>query len=909
MPRLEIDMLSKPRLILTTLLLALIALPGLAQDVPVETYTLANGMTVILHQDHTLPRVSVNLWIAVGSKDEPAGRSGFAHLFEHLMFMGTERVPDNSFDLIIEGGGGSNNASTGADRTNYMSWGPASLLPSLLWLDADRLDALGQSITQEKLDAQRDVVLSELSERYENTPYGVASLIIPKALYPEDHPYYDPIIGTAEDLKAATLEDVKTFFASYYVPGNASLVIAGDFDLQAVKQLVDETFGTVPVRPMPSHQTAAPVKLEGEVRRLAVDRVESPRLYLVWHAPPAFSEGDAEIDMVTSILADGQSSRLYKRLVIEEHLAREVEAFLYAKQLGSEVRIIITAAAGADLERIKRITLEEIEILQEEGPTETELNRVTATVESDMLKKMESLHRRAAMLNRYRHFYGEANSFARDLERYSAVTAGSIKTWCRQVLGEGRLDLRVLPQGEASPEASLDQRPEPMPERDFQPPVPETFTLANGTPVHLAARPGTGLFSGTLVLDGGERLVQADQAGLANLVAAMLNAGAGGKDTATFADATATLGAEISAEAANHHISVAMNGLSSRFEPTLDLFTDVILRPNLNQEDFDREKSLVLDEIRSRTEHPTRVALTSSSILLLGRDKPTGRPVEGYSSTVDPLTLSQLKSAMPTLLNPANATFIFTGDIKAEALKAALDARLNGWKATAKAPQPEAPLTALAEQQIVLIDRPQAPQSVLLMIRPLESPASQVERSAREVLQIVFGGSFTSRLNQNIREEHGYSYGAGAGYMRRGNQYLLWAFAPVQAEFTGAALNEFKNEFDAIASGDLTGEELSKALQTHRYQLVASAATTSSLNATMVNLVTDGQPLDAYRQRLASLDQISLDMVNETARAGLFDWSSYLILIVGDRSTVEAQLEEAGFARPVMADAEGKLLE
>jgi predicted Zn-dependent peptidase len=221
---------------------------------------------------------------------------------------------------------------------------------------------------------------------------------------------------------------------------------------------------------------------------------------------------------------------------------------------------------------------------------------------------------------------------------------------------------------------------------------------------------------------------------------------------------------------------------------------------------------------------------------------------------------------------------------------------------------PEAPLAATEEHRIILIDRPQAPQSALMMIRPLASPVSIIERSAREVLTTVFGGSFTSRLNQNIREEHGYSYGAGSGFMLRGNQHLLWAFAPVQSEFTGAALNEFKNEFDAIAGGDLTDEELSMALQTHRYQLVASGATTSSLTATMVSLVTEGQPLDAYRQRLASLDQVTLDMVNETARTGLFDWSSYLIVIVGDESVVVPQLEAAGFSRPVMADSEGNLL-
>lgn len=263
-------------LYVTILLVLTLTLPVLAQDVSTETFTLPNGLFVILHEDHSLPQVAVNLWYQVGAKDEALGRSGFAHLFEHLMFMGTERVPDNQFDMIMEGGGGANNASTGADRTNYYSWGSSSLLPTLIWLDADRLEALGQNMTQEKVDLQRDVVRNELRQVIENSPYGVAELEIPHALYPEGHPYFEPVIGSHEDLQAATLEDVKDFFATYYVPGNASLVVAGDFDSAQVRQLIDMTFGAVPARPVPSPVTAELVTLEREIRRIAVDEVEFP---------------------------------------------------------------------------------------------------------------------------------------------------------------------------------------------------------------------------------------------------------------------------------------------------------------------------------------------------------------------------------------------------------------------------------------------------------------------------------------------------------------------------------------------------------------------------------------------------------------------------------------------------------
>jgi predicted Zn-dependent peptidase len=763
-------------------------------------------------------------------------------------------------------------------------------------------------MTQEKLDLQRDVVLSERRERYENSPYGIARIIIPEAIYPEHHPYHHPTIGSAEDLKAATLDDVKGFFETYYVPGNASLVVAGDFDPYQVKQLIARTFGAVPEQPLPQHRHAEPVTLTHEVRRMAVDRVQFPRLYLVWHSPPAFAEGDIEIELLTTILADGPSSRLYQRLVIDEPLAREVDAFQYPKQLGSEARFIITATTGADLERIKRIILDEIKDIQEHGVSERELQRAVAATESELLQKMESLRRRADMLNEYRFYFGEANSFARHLTRYTSATIDDLKRWAGITFGEGRLDLRILPEGEAIAGANLDERPEDLAAGTYEPPLPVTLTLANGIPVHFFPRPGTGLVNGALLVAGGERLLPPEQAGLANLAAAMLNAGAAGKDTAAYADAVATLGASIEAIATSRHLAIELSGLSSRLLPTLDLFADMIIRPNLSPEDFEREKGLVLDDIRSRVERPQTVGFLAAHALLLGRDHPLGRPVSGYPDTVAPLTLPQLKSSLPALLNPSNAVIVMAGDVEPKELQAALDTRLGSWQGEQPAP-PELPLlTTPPPPRLVLIDRPEAPQSVLFMVRPLTTPVDDSERSLRHSLETVLGGTFTSRLNQNIREEHGYSYGANCWMSEHGDQHLLWAAAAVQAEHTGAALGEFKNEFDAIATGDLSAEELTKALSTQRHRLVTAGSTTSAVAATLEGIVVDGRPLDAVHRALASIDQTTLEQVNEyAASSGIFAWDSLLVVIVGDSATVTPQLEAAGFGKTLLADTDGNL--
>jgi zinc protease len=890
---------------LTTCLAICLTTIAVAAPLNVETTTLPNGLTVILHEDHTQPMVTINTWFHVGSKDESPGRTGFAHLFEHLMFMGTDRVPDNQFDVLMERGGGANNASTSTDRTNYYSWGPRSLLPTLMWLDADRLDGLSKAMTTEKVELQVSVVRNERRQGVDNQPYGKAGLIIAEALYPAGHPYAHSVIGSHEDLAAATADDVKEFFDTYYVPGNATLVVAGDFDRDDALQMVNDTFGAVAAKPLPRHLTAEPVLLEREVRRLATDRVSYGRLYLVWHSPAGYRDGDADMDVAAALLADGDTGRLVERLVRQDQLAQDVSVYQYSKELGSEFHIEATAAEGADLERIKQVILEEVALLQSEGPSEDELARVQAATESGFLRQKESLRRRANKLNAYRKAFGEADSFDRDLARRLAPTTASVQAWSRQVLGEGRLDLRILPEGEANEQANLDIRPENLPERPSEPAVAEVLKLKNGRPLYVVSRPGSGLFSGAVIVDGGKRIMSADKSGLASLCATMITKGAGKRGASDFADAVAALGGQVRAGSGNYATSVQVSGLTSRLDDTLALWADALMRPTLSEEDFAREKDLAMAGINSRAQNANRLARVVSSQAVFGRDDPRGRPNDGFLDTVESLKLDDVKQWAPRLITPSRAAYVFVGDFTPDQIKKALDRHLGKWKNKDKTQIPDLPPVTAAKPGILLVDRPDAAQTVINLARPIPAP-DQTGRVARDCLNTLFGGSFTSRLMQNIREEHGYSYGARSAYYQDGSQWMLAAGSSVQTEVTGAALNEFRKEFTGLSGGDVTPDELEKAVRTVRFDLENAGATTGAMAGLVAELVRTDRPMDALRQDLGVVPRIDLGGINNEAKSGLYNWDDLMIVLVGDKDTVLPQLEEAGFPAPQIVDQEGR---
>lgn len=435
---------------------ALLASPLAAQSAPVlrvpyETFTLPNGLKVILHEDHSVPVVSVNIWYHVGSGDERVGRTGFAHLFEHIMFMGSQHVPTGEFDKLLEAAGGDNNGSTTEDRTNYFEDAPANALPLMLWLDSDRMGFLMPEITAEKVDLQRGVVQNERRQSYENRPYGLADENILKRLYPATHPYSWPVIGSMADLSAATLEDVRGFFRTYYTPSNATLAIAGDVTPADARQLAQKYFGNIPRGPEVTRPTPPPVQLPADVFATLEDRVQTPRVYNAWHTQKAFASDDAGLDVLANVLATGRSSRLYKRLVYELQIASDVVAFQDGGRLDGKFELWVTARPGHNLGELQRVVDEEVRKLADTGPTLREVQRAQNTFEAQFLGRMErvgSFGGKADQLNFYEYFAGQPDFFQRDLDRYLKVTPADVQRIARAYLADAhRVVLSVVPQG------------------------------------------------------------------------------------------------------------------------------------------------------------------------------------------------------------------------------------------------------------------------------------------------------------------------------------------------------------------------------------------------------------------------------------------------------------------------------
>lgn len=901
-------------MLLSTRPLHLLAAAGLlstslaAQQIACEKYQLPNGMTVILHEDHRLPVATINTWFSVGAKDEPPGRSGFAHLFEHLMFMGTERVPGNGFDALMEQGGGRNNASTTEDRTNYFSEGPAALLPTLLWLDADRLEDLGRTMTQEKLDRQREIVRNEIRQNVENAPYGRAHELVYRLLYPIGHPYHAGVYGTHQDLEAATVADVKEFFATYYVPNNASLVVAGDFDSAAIKPLIAELFGTLPRGPEVTRRTAQPLQLDGVVRRTLLDKVQLPLVRMVWHSPVAYAEGDAELQLLAGMLAAGKSSRLHQRLVVADQLALDVAAYQDSLRLGSMFVVEATCAPGADLDAVERAIDAELAGLATAGPSAAELARQQASFELRQLNRLQDLGAIADQLNAYQFAWGEPDSFARDLERFRAATPEAVRQWTAQTLDPGRrVVLRVLPEQPPRNASPRDRQPAPAVERPFAPAVPQSFALSNGIPVHLWSRHDLPLISLQLQFQPGDVLTEPARAGLPALTARMLQEGTEDRDGRTFAEAMQQLGAVWSTGADHEVGSASLTVLARNFDPALTLLVDAIRRPRFDPADFTRVHRQWLDGLRQQDEQPSAVATRVGLRLLFGHDHPYGWPVGGTVATVAPVGLDAIRAEHRRLFAPEHMVVMVAGDLSIDAARTTLERAFGGWTGGSRAmpTHRDLPPAAASGMRVVLVDRPDAPQTVVRLFAPAAS-YSKAARVPLQALNTLLGGSFTSRLNQNLREAHGYTYGAGSGWSLAPTCGYFWAGADVQAEVTGPALREFFTELRRLGGerGDATADEVSKAVRTVRAEFVQSQAGLRGLLATATELVLNQRSFAALATDLAQLGTLTADSLNALAPQVL-PLERAVLVLVGDKAQILPQLEGLGLPLAVEVDVAG----
>jgi zinc protease len=892
----------------TILLLLLLLVPAsAAQTIRFEKYRLPNGMTVILHEDHSLPIVAVNTWFRVGSKDEPPGRSGFAHLFEHLMFMGTRRVPGNQFDIIMETGGGSNNATTSFDRTNYFSWGPASLLPTLLWLDADRLEDLARTMTQEKLDRQRDVVRNERRQSVENVPYGKAELLLTGIMFPPGHPYHDEVIGRHEDLEAAQVQDVIDFFATFYVPNNATLCVAGDFDPAKVKPLIADLFGTLPRGTAPPHRFADPVTLGRVVRATTVDQVQLPRITFAWHSAPFLTEGDAELDLLAAILSQGKSSRLYRRLILDEKLASDVSAAQSSAMLQSVFRIDVIASPEADLDRIEAVVDEEVARLLRDGVSADELARRKGPIELAKASQLQSLLTRADLLNAYEFYWGDPDGFERDLNRYREASPESVLHWARRTLTrDSRAIVRVLPQDPPRAGSPRDARPADLAATAFSPSPPLSMVLSNGVRVLLWQRPQAPVVSLRVHFTPGGPIDSPATPGISTLAARMLTEGAGTYTAEQFSDAVQAAGASISVHADYESASADMTVIARNFARAADLLRLALREAAFRPEDWERVRRLHLDELRRQDDEPTIVASRVAQRLLFGDRSPFAFPLAGTKAGVEALDLGAVRAHSAWLFSPAHATILVAGDVTPEQVRAALEPLAANWTPAspprASAPQPVEPVRS-GTLRVALVHRPGAVQTVIRFMAP-GIRAADPARVPYHALGTILGGTFTSRLNANLREDKGYTYGARASFRMFPSTGYFIASSSVRADVTGASLREFLREFSRLRAGDVSGEELAKARESIRTDVIQAFERNDELVATGAKLIEAGLPWESLAQDLLALGSLGADDLNARAREALPIAQGVLVL-VGDRDVILPQLGDLDLPEPVEYTVEG----
>jgi zinc protease len=892
-----------------------------AQSLEHEKYSLPNGMTVILHRDASTPRVAVNTWYRVGARNEPAGRSGFAHLFEHLMFMGTKRVPGNDFDVIMETGGGANNASTSLDRTNYFSWGPSALLPTLLWLDADRLEDMGLEMTLEKLDKQRDVVRNERRQTTEEAPYGKAYEASYGLLYPANHPYAKGVIGSHSDLEAATVQDVKDFFSTFYQPNNASLVVAGDFDPSVVKPMIAQMFGSLPAGNVAPQVNVPQPRMDRVIRTTTLDKVQLPAVMMSYHSPGAYADGDAEMDLVGALLSSGNNSRLYERLVIKEGLAAEVSASQDSSAMGSVFRIMVLALPTADMAKVEAAVDDEIAKLVASGPAADELERRKRTFELGLVSSMQSLENRADKLNTYEYYWGTPDGLGRDLGRYRNATPKGIQAWTKAVLTPGaRLIQRVLPEEPERVAGPRDARPGNLATGVFTPPAPEEFTLSNGLSVQVFRKPTLPMVTMGLVARAqpGSAMDPVSKAGRSEVLADMLDEGTKEWTGAEFASALQAAGASFGAGASHDSFSASMTVLRTGMEEGMSLFASAITQPRLDASDWERVKKLHIEGLKQSDDEPRVVAARVAAKMLWAQENPYSQPTSGTVASTTGLTLEDMKEALRGI-SPMRATLVIAGDVIPTDAKALAEKHLGSWKGEVDASAIVAGAgtetfrklqSAEKGLRVFVVDRPGAAQTMI----HLRAPSVEYSNDARvplSLLNTILGGSFTSRLNQNLREKNGFTYGARTNFGLGASGGTFTAGTSVQSEVTGPAVREFLSELSRIRQGDVSAEEATKARETVRADSIGEFGTLSGLVGQGTSLAGVGMPWStaaADMERANSVDASALNLLAKSA----IRLDEAVLVLVGDKATIlshlsskEHGLEAFKLPAPTIVDVDG----
>jgi len=898
-----------------------------APDLPFEAYKLPNGLKVVLARDPGVPRVTVCMAYHVGSKDERAGRTGFAHFFEHMMFRGTKNVPN--YDVPLQEAGAQSNAFTSEDMTVYHETVPGDYLERALYLEAERLAFLPSALGQAKFDTEREVVKNERRQSIEDVPYGLAGETLNAALFPAGHPYSWSVIGSMKDLDAATTADLKRFFAEFYHPGNATLCLVGDFDPGQARAWIAEYFG--PLAAGPARKAVAAPPAPPRAKRIdQADDVQLPRVYWAWPTVADDHPDSPALDLLADVLAGGDASRLHRALVLDAKVAKDVAADSDTKEIAGLFTIDATAAEGKPVADVERLVAAELGRIRREPPTADELARALAVFEKKTYSALTPPLGRAVILAIGSAQQDDPAYYRKDFARYFEVTPADLTRVAGKYLAPDAVVLEIRPAraGEEesapvltgpraddkapaaeptprAPKAGPDwsRLPGPGDPRPLHAPKVTRKTLANGLRVWIAPWRTLPIVTARLLIPVGTADDPPGKSGLAHLTATLLDQGTKQQTATELAAALEALGVTPAAGATPDATVVAFGAVARNLPAAIKLLGPMIAAPRFDPGDVDRERQLQLTDLLQGPDDPSWIARRAFRALLFG-ESPYGNPDEGFPETVKALTAADVRAFHESRFAPAGSTLIVVGDVDPDALVATLESTLGAWRGDAPRPGSRPRATAAPEPGVVfLADKPGAVQSVLTVGR------RWVDRSDPRYFAVlignrVLGSDFLSRLNQNLREKNGYTYGANSSFNFRRTGGVWGVNTSVRADATAPALAEVLAELDAVAGPrPFTEEEIAVARAAEARSYPETFEDPAAIAGLLAEMALHDLPADypeTYLDRLAAATPEAIRRVLAEVVAP----ADRTILVVGDRKAVEPKLKALKFreVRPVTPD-------
>lgn len=911
-----------------------------AVDIPYQSFTLDNGLRVIVHEDRKAPVVAVSVWYRVGSKHEPAGKTGFAHLFEHLMFNGSENSPGDFFEPLQEVGATDSNGTTNVDRTNYFETVPTGALDRALFLESDRMGHLLGAVTQEKLDNQRGVVQNE-KRQGDNNPYGLLRYEIFENLFPKGHPYHHSTIGSMGDLNSASLADVKKWFTDNYGPNNAVLVLAGDVDLATAKAKVTEWFGDIPRGPeVKAPQTAVPT-LPAPLAKEVRDLVPTTRIYRMWAIPGLNDADGVALQMATAVLGGLSSSRLDNAMVRKDPVAVNVGAFAQTFEDAGILLVQADVKAGTDVAVVGKKLDEEIAKFLAEGPTADELQRAAASYLGGTIAGLESVGGfggKAVTLAEGALYSNDPAYYKVELDRLARATPEQVKAVAQKWMSRPAFSLTYTPGerteggenrggavtagkvaeavapdrywnpalgdigpdtgiGAATQIADRSQLPAVADLTALDFPAIERAKLKNGIEVVFARRATVPTVNVAVSFDAGYAADPHDALGTQSLMLSMMDEGTTSRDSIAFAEAKERLGAQIDGSATADETVFSLFALKPNLSASLGLLADYIRNPAFDGQELDRVRAQQLNRLKAELNNPNAIAGRVLMPVLYGTDHPYGIPPSGLGTTaaVTAATRDQLAAFHAAWVRPDNARIFVVGDTTLKDVTKQLDATFGNWKAPAAAKglkHFETPIPA-PTPRILLFDRPKSPQSVIMAGKVLTAKGTddlEVLRSAND----IFGGNFLSRFNTNLRETKGWSYGVRSRISNDSDRLTWVAVAPVQADRTGDSIREFQSDLKAfLGDKGVTKEELQRTVNGNVRELPGSFETSTDVLGGLRQIVKFARPDNYYETLPKAYEAMTAAEIDAAARQSL-STGDLVYVIVGDAAVVKPQLDGLG---------------